>query len=410
MLLSVRSFLLRLSKHGVPLIMNVWELILILAAFAGHSALWVSAFNNLHARRMPLWSVGMTTAVCYFALVSIPIAYVAWYLAGGAPLADVLSRQGICLATAYLTVCWIGLGVTVILRIIRIENRRAVPMRSHNIERHDILKNLGSRYDGPGWVAAIARLPVNQALDLWVHDMELELAHLPPELDGMSIAHLSDFHLTGDIGKAYFEDVIARTLEMKPDLIAITGDLVDKTHCLDWIDDTFGRLHAPAGVYYILGNHDERVDVSELHRRLEGNGLIHIGSRWQEITVREHPILIAGNELPWFVPAADLENAPAKNAKGQPLRMLLSHSPDQFYWAQTHQVDLMLAGHTHGGQFRFPLLGAVVSPCREGTRFAIGTYYRPPTVMHVSRGLSGTTPVRFGCPPELTRIVLRSPT
>lgn len=389
--------------------MSVWELILIVAAFGGNSALWVSLFNHLHSRRMPFWSVSLTTAVCYSALVAIPAAYVWWYVAGGGPIREAFARDGLTAPTAYLAFCWFALLATTTLRLVRYERRAAVPVLSNHVVRHNMLKRLGDHYDGPAWSTAVARLPGNQALDLLVHDIEIELAHLPPELDGVSIAHLSDFHLTGDIGKAFFEDVIEQTLEMKADLIAITGDLVDKPHCLDWIDDTFGRLQAPAGVFYVLGNHDERVDFRELHHRLTGHGLIHVGDSFREISLRGHNIVVAGNELPWFVPAADLEHAPPKNAAGEPLRLLLSHSPDQFYWAQTHQVDLMLAGHTHGGQFRFPLIGAIVSPCREGTRFAIGTYYRPPTVMHVSRGLSGTTPIRIGCPPELSRIVLRSP-
>jgi len=389
--------------------MDVWELFLIFAALGGNSAIWVAAFNDLHARRMPLWAVSATSAVCYLLLVAIPIAYFLWYRDGNGPLRTVYAQQGLNLATGYLAICWLAVIVMIVQRLRRIGDHPGLPVRSNQFVRHDMLSELGSRFDGTAKIARLARLPGNRILDLQIHDIELELPHLPAALDGVTLAHLSDFHYTGDVGKAYFEYIIEETLNMQADLIAITGDLVDKPHCLDWIDDTFGRLHAPAGVYYILGNHDERVDVGELHRRLAGHDLINIGSRWQEITIRDQRVVLAGNELPWFVPAADLENAPPKDAEGEPLRILLSHSPDQFYWAQTHQVDLMLAGHTHGGQFRFPLIGAIVTPCREGTRFAMGTYYRPPTVLHVSRGLSGTTHVRIGCPPELSKLTLRCP-
>ncbi len=385
------------------------ESLAILAALFGHMSLWVVAFNNLHARRMPFWSVQATSIVCYLSLVTIPFVYLYWYLTGYGPLHKVNVFATGRLVDGYVWVCWAFTLFVVLYRFRWIGDRANSPIRSNYTSRRDMLEQMGARYDGPAWVKSLAHVPGNQIFDLQVHDLELEIANLPQSLDGLSIAHLSDFHYTGDIAKAFFEEVIDVTLAMEADLIAITGDLVDKARCFDWIDDTFGRLHAPAGVHYVLGNHDERVDVHELHRRLAACGLNHIGARWQEITVRDQKIVIAGNELPWFVPAADLENAPPKNANGEPLRIALAHSPDQFYWGQSHQIDLMLAGHTHGGQFRFPLIGAIVSPCLEGTRFAIGTYYRSPTVMHVSRGLSGTTPVRVGCPPELTRIVLRTP-
>lgn len=389
--------------------MNVWEGILILAAFAGNSTIWIALFNNMHSRRLVLWAVHGTSRLSYVALVAVPVAYTYWYVGGHAPLYNVHAREGLTLATGYLVICWLAIIPPIVSRILRIWDHRGQPVRSNHVTSQDMLAKLGDRYDGDPRTTRIARLPGNQILQLSVHDMEIEIPRLSDELDGVSIAHLSDFHFTGAIGKAYFEDIVDQTLAMQPDLIAITGDLVDRNHCFDWINDTFGRLTAPAGVYYILGNHDELVDVAELHRRLAAHELVNVGGRWQEISLRESRVIIAGNELPWFYPAADLDSAPARNVDGEPLRILLAHTPDQFYWAQTHDVDLMLAGHTHGGQFRFPLVGAIVTPCRSGTRFAMGTYYRRPTVMHVGRGLSGTTPVRINCPPELTRIVLRKP-
>jgi predicted MPP superfamily phosphohydrolase len=102
-----------------------------------------------------------------------------------------------------------------------------------------------------------------------------------------------------------------------------------------------------------------------------------------------------------------MEHLPTARADGPLLRVLLAHAPDQIDWAQRHQFDLMLAGHTHGGQIRLPLLGAIVAPSRLGTKFSAGTFYMEPTVMHVSRGVSGLTPLRWNCPPEITRLVLR---
>jgi predicted MPP superfamily phosphohydrolase len=118
-------------------------------------------------------------------------------------------------------------------------------------------------------------------------------------------------------------------------------------------------------------------------------------------------LILAGNELPWFGPAADIGEVSASETSGQPLRILLAHSPDQFGWAQRHGVHLMLAGHNHGGQVRLPLLGAILAPSRHGVRYAAGAYRTGDTVLHVSRGTSSLTPIRVNCPPEIAILVLR---
>ena len=117
-------------------------------------------------------------------------------------------------------------------------------------------------------------------------------------------------------------------------------------------------------------------------------------------------LVLAGNELPWLVPAADMEHCPASFDGRRPLRVLLSHAPDQIDWAQRFDFDLMLAGHTHGGQIRLPVLGSVVVPSRLGTRCAEGEDNLPPTILHVSRGVSSLTLLRWNCPPELALLVL----
>jgi hypothetical protein len=116
---------------------------------------------------------------------------------------------------------------------------------------------------------------------------------------------------------------------------------------------------------------------------------------------------LAGNELPWLVPAADMSNCPPRNGDG-PLRIVLAHSPDQLDWAQAQDADLLLAGHTHGGQIRLPLIGPILSPTREGVKYASGVFYAPPTIMHVTRGVSGLLPLRLKCPPEMVYLLLHA--
>jgi hypothetical protein len=87
---------------------------------------------------------------------------------------------------------------------------------------------------------------------------------------------------------------------------------------------------------------------------------------------------------------------------------LLSHSPDQFYWAERAGFDLMVSGHNHGGQIRLPFVGAVFMPSVYSRRFDRGFFRKKGLTMHISEGIAGQHPVRYGCLPEISRLVLRS--
>ena len=80
---------------------------------------------------------------------------------------------------------------------------------------------------------------------------------MPKELDGFSIAHLSDLHYTGRIGIEFFEEVVRQTAALRADMIVMTGDVIDKVEYLDWFDRTLAKLSAPLGIYFVLGNHDQ---------------------------------------------------------------------------------------------------------------------------------------------------------
>ena len=123
----------------------------------------------------------------------------------------------------------------------------------------------------------------------------------------------------------------------QPDIVAITGDIVERKHCLDWIPDTLGRLRAPAACTTCSAITTRRSTSSRLQSALADAGLIHVGGTCQQVTVRDAPLILAGNELPWFSPAADMTNCPPHDANGLPLRVLLAHSPDQFDWAQAQR-------------------------------------------------------------------------
>ncbi len=279
-----------------------------------------------------------------------------------------------------------------------------------NHTKHISLRDQRASFAGQGVFAWLCRLPGNQVLDIHVQEKEIALPSLLPAHDGVRIAHLTDLHMSGRLNRAFYEHVVKVINDAEPDIVAITGDIIEGDRFLDWLPPTIGRLRASCGVFYVLGNHDRRATESRIKAVLAESGLKHVGDNWQRVIANDSPLIIAGNELPWYKPAADLSTCPNEGQDTLPTRILLAHSPDQFKWAQANQIDLMLAGHVHGGQIRLPLMGAITSPSFHGVRYAAGVFRAGNTVMHVSRGVGALTPVRVNCPPEIAVLVLRSTT
>jgi predicted MPP superfamily phosphohydrolase len=218
--------------------------------------------------------------------------------------------------------------------------------------------------------------------------------------------YLTDLHMSGRIQPAFYERVVEVINEAEPDIVAVTGDIVEGDAFIEWLPSTLGKLRARHGVYYVLGNHDRRASEATLKQQLAECNLVHLGDNWRQILVNEVPLILAGNELPWYAPAADLSNCVESRSHGRLMRILLAHSPDQLLWARTNDIDLMLAGHLHGGQVRFPIVGAITSPSAFGVRYAAGIFRAGNTIMHVSRGVGALTPIRVNCPPEIALLRL----
>src|SRR5262249_35868965 len=153
-------------------------------------------------------------------------------------------------------------------------------------------------------------------------------------LDGLTIVHLSDLHMTGQLGREFYDCIVDESNALEPDLIVITGDILEKSHCLPWIKTTLGRLQARFGKFFILGNHETRLpDVAPLRHELVSAGLTDLGSRSEILNLRGAKVQIAGTELPWFgtVPSLSEPRTPHPEPC---LRLLLSHTPDQLPWAR----------------------------------------------------------------------------
>jgi len=343
-----------------------------------------------------------------FAIAVIPLFYLAFLGArnGLSPRAELPAWvHRYASATAII-------GISFILRWCYRSVTRTLPKGAEKISTsRENVQSLFSESLYSGFKGRVfERMPFNQSVQLTIDRWDFSLPHLPSALQGFRICQLSDLHLTGIIKQEYFQHVVDRVLRASPDLIVVTGDIIDEYECLDWIDETLAGLTAPHGVYYILGNHDLIVpNQQELRGRLQDAGLIMANdSNWHRIGVGDANILLAGNELPWYRGA---ERLPPPDAEiPNPFLILLTHSPDQVGWAVNRNFDLVFAGHTHGCQIRLPVVGPIIAPSRYGIKYASGTFQLRRTLMHVSRGISGDEPIRINCPPEIGIFTLKRQT
>jgi uncharacterized protein len=387
--------------------MSAVELTLAPIVVLGHAALWVGRYNRAHAIDLPKWVVRVASAGCHVALVAILALLAWWQWQGGlARSADGLAAAAVWLAAGYSVFC---IGMAVHVTAAWLARRFAAPcpaLLAEDVHVVDIAAPLGTRPAGDLRTRLLARLPGNQAFQLAVARKTLRVARLPPSLDGLSIVHLSDLHCCGNLARPFFDELVDEANRLAGDLCIVSGDLFDHVRRLDWIEQVLARLRGRLGTYFILGNHDLYLKrVAEIRRRLAAVGWIDLGGRWTVLEGLPAAVLLAGNELPWLPPAADMAGAPPREQV--PLRILVAHSPDQIDWARRWDFDLVLAGHTHGGQIRLPAIGPVLAPSRLGVSRAGGVYYDEPCVVHVSRGISGELALRINCRPELARLELR---
>ena len=392
--------------------MFIVNLLLGIVALLGHLALWTAASNRLHATALPRYWVKVARSVIYTITFLAPLLFLQNSVRDAGWGFQNRALFSFSLPQIYLGLCWIFVVRTIVLWLgQQLWTANPLLLESNHTEIVDIARYLKQKPAESRKAVLLSRIPGNQIHELTTNVKTLRVPRLPAELNGLSITHFSDLHLSGQLSQKFYEEIIRRANQFQSDLVMISGDLVDHPKCIPWLPETLGKLHAQHGVYYIFGNHEKRMQnehVLQLDEQLQQLGLVSLTGHWMQLHLKGSRLILAGNARPWFVGCPGMESCPSREPNAGPLRILLSHSPDQFVWANSYDFDLLLAGHTHGGQIRFPLIGPVVVPSWYGTKFASGVFYQEPTLMHVSRGIAGTTPLRINCRPELSQLVLRT--
>jgi predicted MPP superfamily phosphohydrolase len=244
----------------------------------------------------------------------------------------------------------------------------------------------------------------------------VHITNLPAAFAGFRIVQLSDLHASRQVTPQYLSEAVDLALSQEPDLVVLTGDFVHRGYkYVDPVADTLSRLNAPHGVFAVLGNHDFSVRNAlgfrryrHLHRAV-AQALCARGIRVlrnESVTLhREGASLhLVGVEDLWSR-VCDLERAFARLTTRVPA-IVLAHNPRTVLKLNGRRCDLMLSGHTHGGQIQLPRLGRPILS-RRARRFAAGMYRHHETSIYVNKGVGFGFRFRFGVRPEVAVLTLQ---
>ena len=239
-----------------------------------------------------------------------------------------------------------------------------------------------------------------------VNEWTLESDRLPQAFDGFRIAQVSDLH-NAEFGEEN-ETLLALLEECAPDIIVLTGDLVDSGHTDISVALIFAeKAVAIAPCYYVSGNHESRIrQWPALRQGLLDAGVMLLEDEAVCLERQGQTIRLAGLQDPAF--GGNFSEKLKEVTEGEEYTILLSHRPELFDWYVSANADLVFSGHAHGGQFRIPFVGGIVAPGQGFfPEYDSGLYQKENTVMLVSRGLGNSIiPLRFNNRPEIILAVL----
>lgn len=246
--------------------------------------------------------------------------------------------------------------------------------------------------------------------NFYVREVDMPLPNLAPGLDGLRILQLSDIHMGAFLSERELAKVVDASMEHRAHLAVITGDLISmRGDPLDACIRQLARVKADAGVFGCMGNHERyalaenycqqaaaRVGIRFLRKEAR---VLRFGGDTLNLAGVDHQSHHGGHE--YLVGTANLKTAEGFN-------LLLSHNPDVLPVAARQGWDLMLSGHTHGGQINIEILDQAITPARFITPYIYGTYRERNTAAYVTRGIGSIgIPARLGAPPEIAIIRLR---
>jgi uncharacterized protein len=239
---------------------------------------------------------------------------------------------------------------------------------------------------------------------------QIRIAGLHPDLQGLRIGLLTDLHAGQGTSLRHIRRACRLMMRSEPDVIAITGDLIaDDAGTFLPVIEALAGVRAPLGVYAVPGNHDHIVGIDLWRSQIrETPNIRDLTNRSTLLRVGAARLCVAGVD-DFAKGSPRLGHLPPAHKRDA--TVLLAHNPDQaeYLCGTEDRIDLVLSGHTHGGQVRVPGIGAVINPAVHDDIYEDGLHLRPRVQVYVSRGV-GTVrwPVRFHARPEVAILELSS--
>lgn len=277
------------------------------------------------------------------------------------------------------------------------------------ISRRSFLKAAGAACIGfPLYAAEISRHEIS------LERHTLRLNRLPGQFRDFTLVQVSDFHYAEYTEPYFLRDIVKQVNRLSPDAVFFNGDYITDGLLFSHTQtkqfayrcvEILSKVDCPYR-YAVLGNHDSTFAEPAVLDALAIHGFAVLNNRYVPLERNGKRIWIAGTGDA-LLRKMDLDKAipPASVSNNDPI-LLMVHEPDVLPQVARYNVDLMLSGHTHGGQVRFPFVPPFHLP-PLGRKYVEGTFRLGPTQLYVNRGL-GTVglPVRFNCPPEIAVLTL----
>lgn len=252
--------------------------------------------------------------------------------------------------------------------------------------------------------------------DIKITNIDFKNDKISKEIDGYKILQISDLH-NKEFGKDN-KKLVELTKEIKPDIIVITGDIIDSRRTnTDVAIRYINQIKTVAPIYYSPGNHESRIsEYQDFENRLAKQGVNILNDKSESIKIKNDSIDLIGVRDISFIQKENRKEELSniinnlKNKDDSKLSILLSHRPDLIDLYAKENIDLVFSGHAHGGQVRIPFIGGILAP-DQGLfpKYTSGIYNKDNTHMIVSRGLGNSLfPLRVFNKPELVVTTLKS--
>lgn len=248
---------------------------------------------------------------------------------------------------------------------------------------------------------------------------DISISRLPLSLNGLRVLQISDIHMGHWISAEFVRELVSKANALKPDVVVLTGDYIFKSsRFIPLVMNELERLEARIGKVAVLGNHDwwhdGELTLSELKRIgvfTIDNDRMFVSEDRKLVKDASSGLCIGGVGDLWMY-IVDFEKA-LNSVSPEIPRILLSHNPDvaerKDLIKGNYGIDLMICGHTHGGQIHLPILGSPILPSKYGQKYARGLVQGPACKVFVSSGVGvSTVPLRFGVAPEIVLFQLQS--